>query len=445
MTNAFSESLGSTCSGNESQTGLPKPPAVLPKSEKAVLKAIKLANRRMKKEEAQKSSHRSSQSSSKHRAERHNAEKSEHRSTSGNKNGRSSEKKHRGKTEDDHIGSPHSKNSSSQSEQLLNTNENRHHNKTEIKPETQSQDHESPESNNQRREALPCIASERQGRSSSRRIRDKTEQRHYSSDRVISNVPVYKAHVSEKQVLDRPLHRTQSIDRYLGDKAEHGLGADTPVNEKLDPRTQRIEKSIMDEFQQRGRARDKAVRDNPLRRSHSIDAYAAEVPQPSSLSRQSSHTSQLSRQSSIEHSIVTQSFPMTQRKLLQDPDSGQYFFVDMPVQVKTKTFFDPEMGSYVQLPVQPPDGAVPKASPMEVLSPPLVVYHGFVPVCLSPMAPRATVQAPRVEPEDFEQRNIERSKQIYCRDAHPYLEPIYSQNEHMLGEFIGTEELDCPS
>lgn len=445
MTNAFSENLGSTCSGNESQMGLPKPPAVLPKSEKAVLKAIKLANRRMKKEEAQKSSHRSSQSSSKHRAERHKAEKSEHRSTTSNKNVRSSEKKHRGKTEDDHSGSPHSKNSSSRSEQLLNTNENDHHNKTEIKPETQSQDHESPESNNQRREALPGIASERQGRSSSRRIRDKTEQRHYSSDRVISNVPVYKAHVSEKQVPDRPLHRTQSIDRYLGDKAEYGLSADTSVNEKLDPRTQRIEKSIMDEFQQRGRARDKAIRDNPLRRSHSIDAYAAEVPQPSSLSRQSSRTSQLSRQSSIEHAIVTQSFPMTQRKLLQDPDSGQYFFVDMPVQVKTKTFFDPEMGSYVQLPVQPPDGAVPKASPMKVLSPPLVVYHGFVPVCLSPMAPRATVQVAHVEPEEFEQRNIERSKQIYCTDAHPYLESIYSQNEHMLGEFIGTEELDCPS
>ncbi|KAJ8404878.1 hypothetical protein AAFF_G00332650 [Aldrovandia affinis] len=30
---------------------------------------------------------------------------------------------------------------------------------------------------------------------------------------------------------------------------------------------------------------------------------------------------------------VTQSFPLTQRKLLQDPDSGQYFMVNMPMQV----------------------------------------------------------------------------------------------------------------
>ncbi|KAM6922857.1 uncharacterized protein PEZ65_011162 [Lycodopsis pacificus] len=43
------------------------------------------------------------------------------------------------------------------------------------------------------------------------------------------------------------------------------------------------------------------------------------------------------------------SYPLTQRKVLQDLSSGQYFVVDVPVQVKTKTFFDPETGKYVQL------------------------------------------------------------------------------------------------
>ncbi|KAJ8014049.1 hypothetical protein DPEC_G00036220 [Dallia pectoralis] len=43
---------------------------------------------------------------------------------------------------------------------------------------------------------------------------------------------------------------------------------------------------------------------------------------------------------------------LTQKKVLQDPGSGQYFVVDMPVQVKTKTFFDPETGKYVQLNVR---------------------------------------------------------------------------------------------
>ncbi|XP_008304081.1 uncharacterized protein LOC103375550 [Stegastes partitus] len=442
VTKLPSERSGSTCSGNDSQTGLPKPPAVLPKSEKAVLKAIKLATRRMKKEEAQKSTHKSSQSSSKHRTDRHKSDKSEHRSSSSSKTGRSSEKKHREKTEDGHRhNESHHRKNSDQHEPLPSNNENHHDNRMEMSHKTRRQSHDSVES----REAPSSVASERTGRSSDRHTRDKPEQRHYSSDRIISNVPVYKASITERPMSDRPFQRSQSIDRYLGDKVERRLSADTSVSEKLDPRTQRIEKSIMDELQQRGRARDKASRDNPLRRSHSIDAYSTDAPHPSPLSRQSSLTSQLSRQSSIEHTIVTQSFPMTQRKLLQDPDSGQYFFVDMPIQVKTKTFFDPETGSYVQLPVQPPEGTVHQPSPMEVLTPPMVVYHGFVPVPLSPMAQKATIQAPRMEPDEFEQRHLERSRQMLYKEGRPYLEPVYGQHDHMLGEFMGTEELDCPS
>ncbi|XP_051273857.1 uncharacterized protein LOC127373438 [Dicentrarchus labrax] len=447
-----SEWSGSTCSGNESQTGLPKPPAVLPKSEKAVLKAIKLANRRMKKEEAQKSSHKSSQSS-KHRVDRNKSDKSEHKSS---RNSKSSEREHREKIENGHHHSKSHGKNDDRSEQLLyerrgHKSENHHQDKTDRGHKTRRQSHDLVESNNLNNEALPSVATERQGRSSNKHIRDKPEQRHYSSDRIISNVPVYKAHVTERPTSDRPLHRSQSIDRYLGDKVERRLSADMSVNEKLDPRTQRIEKSIMDELQQRGRTRDKVSRENPLRRSHSIDTYSTDVPHPSTLSRQSSHTShtshtsQLSRQSSIEHAIVTQSFPMTQRKLLQDPDSGQYFFVDMPVQVKTKTFFDPETGSYVQLPVQPPEGAVPQASPLEVLTPPMVVYHSFVPVPLSPMAQKATIQASHMTPEEFEQRQLERSRQRHCKERHQYLEPVCGQHDHMLGEFLGTEELDCAS
>ncbi|XP_056222760.1 uncharacterized protein LOC130162915 [Seriola aureovittata] len=447
-----SEHSESNCSGNESQMGLPKPPAVLPKSEKAVLKAIKLTNRRMKKEEAQKSSHKSSQSSSKHRTDRHKGEKSEQKSSSSSRNSKSSERKHREKMEDSHHQNEnhHGNISNDRNEQLLHerrghNSEKHHHDRAEMKHNSRRQSRDSVASSNQSKEALPSVATERQGRSSDRRIRDKSDKRHYSTDRVISNVPVYKAHVGDRPMSDRPFHRSQSMDRYLGDKAERRLSADMSVNEKFDPRTQRIEKSIMDELQQRGRAKDKASRDNPLRRSNSIDAYSAEVPHPSTLSRQSSYTSQISHPSSIEHAMVTQSFPMTQRKLLQDPDSGQYFFVDMPVQVKTKTFFDPETGSYVQLPVKPPEGAIPQASPMEVLTPPLVVYHGFVPVPLSPMAQKATIQAPHKEPEEFEHRNLERSKQKHYKEGHPYLEPVYGQHDHMLGEFMGTEELDCPS
>ncbi|XP_029384068.1 cardiac-enriched FHL2-interacting protein [Echeneis naucrates] len=429
--NVPSEHSGSNCSGNEHQMVLPKPPAVLPKSEKAVLKAIKLTNRRIKKEEAQKSPHKSSQSSSKHRTDRHKGEKSEQKGSSSSRSSKSREEKQGGH----HQSENHPSNELLIHESRGRTGENHLHERAEKNHNSRRQSRDSEDGKNQTEEAPPSVATERQGRSGERQTRNRSHKRHYSTDRVISTVPVYKAHVGE-----RPLQRSQSIDRCLGERVERRLSADTSEGDKSHPRTQRIEKSIMDELQQRGRARDKASRDNPLRRSHSIDA-----PHPSTLSRQSSHTSQLSRQSSLEHTIVTQSFPMTQRKLLQDPDSGQYFFVDMPVQVKTKTFFDPETGSYVQLPVKPPEGAIPQASPIDVLTPPLVVYHGFVPVPLSPMAQKATVQASHMEPEEFEKRCLERSRQMQNKEGHPYLEPVYGQHDQMIGEFIGTEELDCPS
>lgn len=74
---------------------------------------------------------------------------------------------------------------------------------------------------------------------------------------------------------------------------------------------------------------------------------------------------------------------LTQRKVLQDPDSGQYFVVDMPVQVKTKTFFDPETGMYLQLPVKQSEEAsspVTSSSPPTSVEAPYMLYHGFVPM-----------------------------------------------------------------
>lgn len=398
-----SEWSGSTCSGTESQTGLPKPPTVLPKSEKAVLKAMKLTNRRIKKE-AQKNPHKSSQS--KHRAERQKSEKT-----------KTDKDLDREKKEDIHQ---HGKSCA------------KHHDRGD---RLERRGRNMAESTVPSHDSLAAGETDRQGRSVDKRTRNKPEPRHYSSDRIISNVPVYKAQVNERRPLDKNLLRSQSIDRYLEGRVERRLSTDSSVSEKLEPRSQRIEKSIMNELQQRGRSRDKVNRDNVVKRSQSIDAYSADIPNSSTLSRQSSQTSQLSRQSSVEHALVTQSFPMTQRKLLQDPDSGQFFFVDMPIQIKTKTFFDPETGSYVQLPVQPPEGAVPQAPPLEVLTPPLVVYHSFVPVSLSPMAHNATIQPAHKAPEE----------QMHSKEMHQYLEPTFAHHDYMLGEFLGTEELDCPS
>lgn len=428
---AHSKQSGSICSGSDSQTELPKPPAILPKTEKAVLKAIKLTNKRMKKEEAQKLSQKSHESNSKHRADKQKTEKSEQKTSIGTKTGRKSEKKHVEKNED---GSQHHEShlnhGKTQNELLPSYNEN-HPIQAEMSLKTQRQSHDSVDCIKQSSDIHEGTL-ERQGRSSERHVRVRPEHRHYSNDRIISNVPVYQHQADERPATDKSFHRSQSTDRFIVGKVEGRLSADVSTSEKLEPRNQRIEKSIMHEFQQRGRARDKESQGKPLRRSHSIDAYHTKAPS-------------LSRQSSIEHTIVTQSFPMTQRKLLQDPDSGQYFFVDLPIQVKTKTFFDPDTGNYVQLPVQPPDGALPQTPHMEVLTPPMVVYHSFVPVPLSPMAHNTTMQTSQIELSDLEQKHLERARQMHCKEGHPYLEPAFGQQEHTLGEFMGTEELDCPS
>uniref|UniRef100_A0A671YI84 DUF4585 domain-containing protein n=1 Tax=Sparus aurata TaxID=8175 RepID=A0A671YI84_SPAAU len=60
-----------------------------------------------------------------------------------------------------------------------------------------------------------------------------------------------------------------------------------------------------------------------------------------------------------------QAYPLTQRKVLQDLGSGQYFVVDVPVQVKTKTFFDPETGKYVQLNVRESAKSTSRSQPQQ--------------------------------------------------------------------------------
>ncbi|KAG7512235.1 hypothetical protein JOB18_023947 [Solea senegalensis] len=69
-------------------------------------------------------------------------------------------------------------------------------------------------------------------------------------------------------------------------------------------------------------------------------------------------------------SSYPQSYPFTQRKVLQDLGSGQYFVVDVPVQVKTKTFFDPETGKYVQLNVRESGQSTSRPQPQQTYQQP---------------------------------------------------------------------------
>ncbi|XP_075400981.1 uncharacterized protein C4orf54 homolog [Tenrec ecaudatus] len=80
----------------------------------------------------------------------------------------------------------------------------------------------------------------------------------------------------------------------------------------------------------------------------------------------------------------------TQRKMLLDVTTGQYYLVDTPVQPMTRRLFDPETGQYVDVPVSSQQQAM---APMSLPVPPLalspgaygptyMIYPGFLPTVL---------------------------------------------------------------
>lgn len=78
-------------------------------------------------------------------------------------------------------------------------------------------------------------------------------------------------------------------------------------------------------------------------------------------------------------------FQATQKKMLLDPTTGNYYLVDTPVQPATKRLFDPETGQYVDVPIpQPPVTPVPMPISPLALSPgayghTYMIYPGFMP------------------------------------------------------------------
>nr|XP_016851731.1 PREDICTED: uncharacterized protein C10orf71 homolog [Anolis carolinensis]XP_016851732.1 PREDICTED: uncharacterized protein C10orf71 homolog [Anolis carolinensis]XP_016851733.1 PREDICTED: uncharacterized protein C10orf71 homolog [Anolis carolinensis]XP_016851734.1 PREDICTED: uncharacterized protein C10orf71 homolog [Anolis carolinensis] len=90
--------------------------------------------------------------------------------------------------------------------------------------------------------------------------------------------------------------------------------------------------------------------------------------------------SNLENQSAISFS-PTPSLPATQRKLLQDPDSGEYFIIDLPVQLKT--FYDPESGKYIQLSIPSSKRNLSQTPTSEILSSPHALYPSALPLRVS--------------------------------------------------------------
>ncbi|NWS72430.1 CEFIP protein, partial [Crotophaga sulcirostris] len=79
-------------------------------------------------------------------------------------------------------------------------------------------------------------------------------------------------------------------------------------------------------------------------------------------------------------SAVSPSLSSTQRKLLQDPDSGQYYVVDLPAEVNLKTFYDPETGKYIQVSVPSSEGNLHQPPPPEIMNSPYASYPRVLPL-----------------------------------------------------------------
>ncbi|KAM4536847.1 uncharacterized protein C4orf54 homolog isoform 2-T2 [Odontesthes bonariensis] len=100
-------------------------------------------------------------------------------------------------------------------------------------------------------------------------------------------------------------------------------------------------------------------------------------------------------------------FQATQRKMLLDPTTGNYYLVDTPVQPATKRLFDPETGQYVDVPMpQPPMTPVPMPMSPLALSPSAyghtyMIYPGFMPAP-SVIPARTLVQSQMSVPSEAE-------------------------------------------
>uniref|UniRef100_A0A672L6Y6 DUF4585 domain-containing protein n=1 Tax=Sinocyclocheilus grahami TaxID=75366 RepID=A0A672L6Y6_SINGR len=346
---APSERSASASSEIESQ-GQNKPPVVPPKTEKALRRALKLTTRRIQKSEAKSKSEHKGDKSVAHKTERrhHSTDKvhdrSEHRSLSS-----------------DRI-------SNKQSKHLDDTLEHKAQRSEKHARRHSGHKSQNVEENNPSKKVPHATKG-----------KDTGDSKTHRSEKQLEGTSNHEDHLENGQISHDSDRLGRSNEKYLP--------------KKLERRTQSLERFLRDKHENI---------------SSSTGKTGVEV--------HSTGGSQYSTQkalplchNSIEHTyapatnLVTQSFPITQRKLLQDPDSGEYFLVDMPVQVKTKTFFDPETKSYVQLPVQSPEAAVRQAPPLEVMNtPPLMLYHGFVSVPLPSQKSFVRTGGSMIPPDDLE-------------------------------------------
>ncbi|XP_060131095.1 cardiac-enriched FHL2-interacting protein [Zootoca vivipara] len=141
----------------------------------------------------------------------------------------------------------------------------------------------------------------------------------------------------------------------------------------------------------------------------------------SSLTPSESHLVRLQPAPSLS---PTPSLPATtQRKLLQDPDSGEYFIVDLPVQFKT--FYDPESGRYIQLSIPPSKRNLAQTPSSESVPSSYVLYPSILPTRVASVPVQAS-PSQFSESASLMQRALLESASDCSQGGH-YPEPLGSQ------------------
>ncbi len=147
--------------------------------------------------------------------------------------------------------------------------------------------------------------------------------------------------------------------------------------------------------------------------------------------------------------IPTDHFQATQRKMLLDPTTGNYYLVDTPVQPSTKRLFDPETGQYVDVPMpqQPPMTPVPLPMSPLALGPgayghTYMYYPGYMP---STMIPTRTIQSQlsiQSEADDGDKSHLHMGQQenrAYMES--PYYIPSGKSSQTTMAQHVKTSRL----
>ncbi|NWS99348.1 CEFIP protein, partial [Mionectes macconnelli] len=154
---------------------------------------------------------------------------------------------------------------------------------------------------------------------------------------------------------------------------------------------------------------------------------------------------------------VSPSPSSTQRKLLQDPDSGQYYVVDLPAEVNLKTFYDPETGKYVQVSIPSLEQNLYQSTSSEIKNSSYASYPRVLPLPVSSIAvlkspsqhSKHTWSGPAVsEPAELHKDVQQDYRYTKCVDTQPYIEPAsysYSQDAEEIQVHLGKDMNPTPN